>query len=115
VKVCVTPPVARIAVIGDTVTVIDVPATIVMVALADFVGSATAVAVTVTVGGLGTAAGPVYVIGAPDALTAADRLPHDGPPHSEPESAQLTPLFAESPVTVATNAVVPLTGTDAIV
>ena len=54
-----TPPVARIAVIGDTVTVTDVPAMIVMVALADFVGSATEVDVNVTVGGLGIVLGAV--------------------------------------------------------
>jgi hypothetical protein len=76
----------------------------VIVALEDFVVSATEVAVRVTVAGLGTFAGPVYVIGVPEALVAVDSVPQAAPLHPAPESAQLTPLFAESFVTVAVNA-----------
>ena len=92
-----------------------VTAVSVMVALADFVVSARDVVVSVTVGGLGNAPGAVNVIGVPDALVAADRLPHEAPPHSEPASDQVTPLFEGSPVTVAVMVVVALTATVAVV
>jgi hypothetical protein len=49
VKYCVTPPVARLAVIGDTLTVIAGPGVIVMAAEANLVESETEVAVRVTV------------------------------------------------------------------
>jgi hypothetical protein len=98
-----------------TVTPPAVEAAIVMVALAVFVLSATDVAVSVTVAGFGIAPGAVNVIAVPDALVAADKLPQLAPLHPEPESAQLTPLFEESPVTVAVNGVVAFTGTVAVV
>jgi F0F1-type ATP synthase assembly protein I len=88
-----------------------VTVTTVIVALANFVVSATAVAVSVTVGGLGAVPGAVNVIGVPDELVAADKLPHEGPPHSEPERAQVTPLFEGWPVTVAVKVVVAFTAT----
>jgi len=87
----------------------------VMVALADFEVSATDVAVSVTVAGLGNTPGAVNVIGVPDPLVADDKLPHEDPPHSEPESAQLTPLLEGSPITVAVRVVVAFTGTVAVV
>jgi hypothetical protein len=71
-----------------------------MVAVADFVASVTEVAVRVTVPE-GTEAGAVYVIEAPDALLAADSVPHVAPLQPAPESAQVTPLFALSFITVA--------------
>jgi hypothetical protein len=59
VKVCVTPPVARLAVVGDTVTTIAGGAVTVMRAAADFVPSVTEVALRVIVAGLGSVAGAV--------------------------------------------------------
>jgi hypothetical protein len=59
VKEDVTPPVAMLAVVGETLTTIAGVAMIVMVAVADLVGSDTEVAVSVTVGGVGTFAGAV--------------------------------------------------------
>ena len=49
VKDCVTPPVAKLAVVGDTLTVIAGPAVIVMAAEEDLVESETEVAVRVIV------------------------------------------------------------------
>jgi hypothetical protein len=98
-----------------TLTPPAVEAAIVIVAAAVFVPSATDVAVRVTVAGLGIVPGAVKVIGVPDALVAADKLPHVAPLHPGPESAQLTPWFEESPVTVAVKVVVAFTGTVAVV
>ncbi len=64
---------------------------IVMVAIADFVVSATDVAVNVTTAGLGATAGAVYTIGVPEALVADDKLPHVAALHSAPVSVQVTP------------------------
>jgi len=41
------------------------------------------------------------VTGAPDALVAGDTVPQVAPPQPVPESAHVTPLFAESFATVA--------------
>jgi len=68
---------------------------------ADLLPSATDVAVNVTVAGFGGAAGAVYVTGAPDALVVGDTAPQVAPLQPAPESAQLTPLPAESFATVA--------------
>jgi len=76
-------------------------AVIVIVIDADLVPSATEVAVTVTVGGFGGAAGAVYVTAAPDALVAGDTTPHVAALQPAPETAQLTPLPAASFATVA--------------
>jgi hypothetical protein len=98
-------PVTTFAVVVDKVTAIAVgAAATVIVADADFVPSATEVAVSVTVAGLGTFAGAVYVIGVPEALAAADSVPQVAPVHPAAESDQLTPLLAESFVTVAVKA-----------
>jgi hypothetical protein len=83
----------------------------VIVAIADFVASAADVAVNVTVAGEGTAVGAVYVIAVADALLVADKVPHVAALHPAPASAQVTPLFAESPVTVAVKFTVPLAST----
>lgn len=74
-----------------------------IVVAAVFVTSATEVAVTVTVAGLGTVLGAVYVTGAPLALLDGNTLPHAAPVQPAPDTAQVTPLFAESFVTVAVN------------
>jgi hypothetical protein len=64
-----------------------------MMALAKTVESATEVAVSVTVAGLGTFAGAVYVIGAPDALEVFESVPQATPAQPAPVSVQVTPLF----------------------
>jgi len=51
----------------------------------------------------------------PEALAADDKVPHEGPPHSEPASVQVTPWFDGSPVTVAVKVVVAFTATVAAV
>ena len=86
----------------------------VIVAAAFLVVSATAVAVKVIVAGEGTLAGAVYVIAAPDALVAAERVPQAAPVQPVPLKAQLTPIFCESLVTVAVKACVPPTCTFAV-
>jgi hypothetical protein len=106
VKVCVTPPVARFAVPGVTDTLVEVPVVPdagvnVIVAFADLVESSTAVAVSVTVGGFGTAAGAVYVTGTPDAELAPDSLPQAAPMQPDPESVHVVPSFFGSLVTLA--------------
>jgi hypothetical protein len=83
----------------------------VIVAAAVFVPSATDAAVSVTEAGVGTAAGAVYVIGVPEALVAAESVPHVAPLQPPPDSVQLTPLFPASFATVAANDVVVLMGT----
>jgi hypothetical protein len=102
---------------GVIVTVIPPAAAIaiVIVALADFVVSVTDVAVSVTVAGLGTLPGAVNVIGVPDALLGVDKFPHAAPVQPEPVSVQVTPLFAESPVTVAVKVVAAFKATVAVV
>jgi hypothetical protein len=59
VKEAVAPPVATLAVIGETLTTIAGVAVTVIDAATNFVGSETEVAVRITVGGVGTVAGAV--------------------------------------------------------
>jgi hypothetical protein len=100
---------------GLTVTPLaDPAAAIVIVALALFVVSATEVAVSVTAAGEGTAPGAVYVIAVPEALLAAESVPHVAAVHPAPMSVHVTPLFAESPVTVAVKLELLLTTTIAV-
>ena len=73
----------------------------VTVATSDLVLSATALAVSTTVAGLGTTFGAVYVIDIPDTLDIADSVPQFAPLHPAPETDQLIPLFWLSPDTVA--------------
>jgi hypothetical protein len=87
---------------------------IVIVAIADFVVSATDVAVNITTGGLGSAPGAVYTMGVPEALVAADKPPQVAPPHSAPARVHVTPAFEGSPVTVAVKVVVAFTATVAV-
>jgi hypothetical protein len=81
--------------VGFTVTTMAavVAEVIVKVVTADFVASATEVAVRVTVAGEGTAAGAVYVIAVPEALEAEDNVPQAAPVHPAPANVQVTPLF----------------------
>ncbi len=79
---------------------LEVGATV-MVAALFFDVSVTDVAVRVTVAGVGTAAGAVYVIATPELLDAADIAPHVAPLHPVPESAHVTPWASASFVTVA--------------
>ena len=69
-------PTTTLAVVGET----DIPTlgVIVTVADADFVVSATEVAVTVTVGLAGSDVGAVYVAGAPLAVLVGEIVPHAG-------------------------------------
>jgi hypothetical protein len=99
VKAWVAPPVARLAVCGDTLTAIGGALTV-MVAAADFVESETEVAVRV-MAPEGAEAGAVKTTLAPDALIASETLPQEDPEQPVPESAQATPLLAVSFVTVA--------------
>ena len=102
---------------GETVTATPVGGgpleVIVIVADADFVPSLTDVAVSVTVAGLGTAAGAVYVTAAPEAPVVADSAPH--PPAVAHEAAHVTPFAALSLLTVAVKLCVAFGATDAVV
>jgi hypothetical protein len=62
-------------------------------AAALLLASATDLAVSVTTAGVGTLAGAVYVIAAPDALEAADSVPQATPVQPAPLNAHVTPLF----------------------
>jgi hypothetical protein len=96
------PATITLAVVDDSDTAIGAGAAeTVIVVVAVFVASATEVAVTVTLAGVGAALGAVYVTGAPLALLNGDTLPHAAPLQPAPDTVQLTPLFAESFVTVA--------------
>jgi hypothetical protein len=93
-----------LAMVSDSVTAMTAGGAVtVIVAAADLVASATDVAVSVTVAGAGTATGAVYVMAVPEALEVVDRVPHRALllVQPAPESAQVTPLFAESFCTVA--------------
>jgi hypothetical protein len=103
---------------GDTVTLTgpaEVAAVTVIVAAADFVLSLTEVAVNVTVAGLGTLAGAVYVTAEPEALVVGATVPHAAPLQPAPDSVQVTPLAALSFVTVAVNDPVNPACTEAVV
>ena len=91
-------PVCTENVVGLTVTEIAAleDAVIVRVAAADFVPSVTDVAVAVTIAGLGTAAGAVYVTATLEPLVEVDSVPHVVPLHPAPDNVQLRPLFCES-------------------
>jgi len=78
-----------------------------MIAACDFVVSETEVAVSVTAAGVGTLTGAVTLIATPDALDAADKVPHVAPLHPAPDKVQATPRFCRSFVTVAVNVLVP--------
>jgi hypothetical protein len=115
VNPCV-PASCTLVVVSDKLTAIaDGAAVTVIVAAADFVASDTDVAVSVTVAGFGTLAGAVYVIAVPEALDVVDKAPHVAPLHPLPDSAQVTPLFAESFATLAVNAWALATCTFAVV
>src|SRR5262249_36171763 len=87
---------------GDTATVTLVGCCeTVMVAELEREASRTDVAVSVTVAGVGTAAGAVYVVGGPEALEEVESDPQVAPLQPVPARVQVTPLFCESLVTVA--------------
>jgi len=88
--------------VGEAVaTIVPGAGSIVIVAAADFVKSATDVAVTVTSAGSRRLAGAVYVMGAPDLLKIAESLPQERPPQPAPPSLQITPLVPSLFATVA--------------
>lgn len=74
----------------------------------DFVESLTDAAVRVTVTWAVWEAGGVNVVGCPLGVDVGDTLPHGGAEH---DTVQLTPLLAESLVTVAVNCAVAPTST----
>jgi hypothetical protein len=78
------------------------------VAAADFVLSATDVAVTVTSVDNGRAEGAVYVMAAPEALDSAESVPQVTLPQLMPDRVQFTPLFCASFRTVAVKFWLPL-------
>ena len=84
-------PACTLVGVGATVTVIAGGGVTVMVAALDFVVSVTAVAVSVTVAGFGTLVGAVYVMATPEALDAADKVPHVAPVQPAPDKVQVTP------------------------
>jgi len=87
----------------------------VIVAEPDLVGSATDVAVRVTVLGVGTAAGAVYVVGAPLAVLVGAIVPHPGEQAIPPcVRVQVTPLLLASFRTVGINCCDRPTGTEAL-
>jgi hypothetical protein len=99
-KFCV-PLTETVVDVGDSVTMITGPAGVtVIVAAADFVPSATDVAVSVTFAGVGTVPGAVYVTAAPDALLVVESVPQVDP-LQPPDKAQVTPLVALSFATAA--------------
>jgi len=68
-----------------------------MAALAETVVSAADVATRVTVGGLGTCGGAVYVIAPPDGLLVFERVPQAFILlQFAPDRLQVTPLFCAS-------------------
>ena len=102
--------------LGEIVTLTPatgVPDVTAIVADADFVPSLTEVAVSVTVAGLGTAAGAVYVTAAPDALLVGDNAPH--PFAVAHDAAHVTPFAAVSLLTFAVKLCVPFVATAAVV
>jgi hypothetical protein len=99
---------------GFSVTPIAPAAVTVIVAVAFTAPFATEVAVNVTVAGVGTAAGALYVTAAPDALDVGVTLPQLAPLQPAPESVQVTPLFCATPATAAANACVLLVATLAV-
>jgi hypothetical protein len=90
VKFCVPPPARTLAVAGDTVTTMAGAAATVIMAAADFVPSATEVAVRVTVAGLGTLDGAVYVMAPPE---VGESVPHALPLQLVPDKLHVTPLL----------------------
>ena len=97
VKFCV-PPVATLMVVGETATDTAAPVVSVIVAAAFFVVSRLDVAVNVTVAGLGSEAGAVYVT---DVVVTLLKVPQVAPLQPLPESAQVTPWFPGSLLTLA--------------
>jgi hypothetical protein len=87
------------------------PEVTVIAAVAVLVPSATDVAISVANAGVGTVVGAVYVTGAPDAVLAAESVPHVAALQPDPDNVQFTPLFPASFATVAVNIIVLPMGT----
>jgi hypothetical protein len=71
-------------------------AAMVIAALEEMLESAREVAIKLIPAGLGTLAGAVYVMAAPEALVVAEIDPHALSLQLAPERVQLTPLFCAS-------------------
>lgn len=87
------PAVGTEALVGLMLRNADRAATIVRLAEADFLGSATLVALTITIPGEGTLAGGTY-------SPLGERIPHAAPTQLGPLTLQATAVF-EVPVTIA--------------
>jgi hypothetical protein len=96
---------------GVIVTLLLLPEVTVIAAVAVLVPSATDVAVSVANAGVGTVVGAVYVTGAPDAVLAAESVPHVAALQPDPDNVQFTPLFPASFATIAVNIIVLPMGT----
>jgi len=97
-------PAAMLAVGGNTFT--EIGGVIVIVAALDLVASATDVAASVTVNVAAAAVGAVYVMGVPETLEEAERVPQVVVPlqvRPVEDSVHFTPALLESFVTVAVN------------
>jgi len=94
VKACI-PAAGTEMLVGLMLSGVPPAATTVTLAEADFVGSATLVAVTLTVTGEGALDGEVY-------SPLFEMVPHAAPLHPVPLTTQLTEVF-ELPVTVEVN------------
>jgi hypothetical protein len=97
-------PAAMLAVGGNTFT--EIGGVIVIVAALDLVASATDVATSVTVNVAAAAVGAVYVMGVPETLEEAERVPQVVVPlqvRPVEDSVHFTPALLESFVTVAEN------------
>jgi len=81
---CCVAPVTKVALVGLTLTP---TATSVTVAVAELVETAWLVALTVTVGGLGSVAGAVY-------RPVVVIVPHPAPVQPAPDTLQFTAMFA---------------------
>jgi hypothetical protein len=103
--------------LGVSVTATAPPLAVVTVIVAEavFVPSATEVAFNVTVAGVGTLPGAVYVTAEPEALVVGETVPQAAPLQPVPVTVHVTPLLAESLATVAVKACVPFTVTLAVV
>lgn len=92
---CIWPPGFTSGEAGEMVMPEETAALIVTAAFADWLGAATAVAVTVTAGGVGTVAGAVY-------KPEAEINPHAEPAQPDPATVQFTDELVV-PATVAEN------------
>ena len=88
--------------VGKTDTPVGAGITVIA-AGAELVPLAAEVAVSVTIAGLGTFGGAVYVVASPLKVLVGETMPQAAPEQPDPVTVQVTPLFCGSPCTVAVN------------